>query len=325
LLSIGVGGAVPLSFTVFCEWSGKDNRGGYLTLLEAFWSMGAVIACLLAWWILPNYSWELFVVLVAAPMFFMAIWAYWIVPETPRYLLVDGAVDKAEEAVALIARSNGKPEFEKVKLLPSEATFEESSFRQMFSPQLRFSTLTLFILYFLLAYGCGIFVWMPVLLQEKKLEVMSMYRSMVIMALSQVPGVMFSALMVETIGRKYAIGICFGMGAVFTAVFAVAESELVIVMMTILMEFFLAGANGALSAITVEMFPTTLRSTAMGACSSLSRLSSVLSPTLWAALLDIGDRYAIFAGAAALALALVVIWMLPETKDADVKDHVKSD
>jgi MFS family permease len=42
LLSIGVGGAVPLSFTVFCEWSGKDNRGGYLTLLEAFWCGG--------WW-----------------------------------------------------------------------------------------------------------------------------------------------------------------------------------------------------------------------------------------------------------------------------------
>jgi putative MFS transporter len=77
---------------------------------------------------------------------------------------------------------------------------------------------------------------------------------------------MFSALMVETIGRKYAIGICFGMGSVFTAVFAVSESETVIVIMTILMEFFLAGANGALSAITVEMFPTTLRSTAMGAC-----------------------------------------------------------
>jgi hypothetical protein len=126
--------------------------------------------------------------------------------ETPRYLLVDGAVDKAEEAVALIARTNGKPEFEKVSLepslvrncvvaplvcrgthacAPSQATFGESSFKQMFSPELRFSTMTLFMLYFLLAYGCGIFVWMPVLLQEKKLEVMSMYRSMVIMALSQ--------------------------------------------------------------------------------------------------------------------------------------------
>jgi hypothetical protein len=50
-----------------------------------------------------------------------------------------------------------------------------------------------------------------------------------------------------------------------------------------------------------------------------------MSPTLWALLLDIGDRYAIFAGAASLALALLVVWMLPETKDMDVKDHVKSE
>ena len=75
---------------------------------------------------------------------------------------------------------------------------------------------------------------------------MSMYRSMVIMASSQMPGVIFASYMVETAGRKTAIAVCFFMGGVFTAVFALSQSEAVIVTVTIFMEFFLAGANGRL-------------------------------------------------------------------------------
>jgi len=33
----GVGGNVPLGFTIFTEFSAKTNRGAYLTMLEAFW------------------------------------------------------------------------------------------------------------------------------------------------------------------------------------------------------------------------------------------------------------------------------------------------
>ncbi len=37
LSAVGVGGNVPLGFTVFTEVSSTNMRGAYLTLLEAFW------------------------------------------------------------------------------------------------------------------------------------------------------------------------------------------------------------------------------------------------------------------------------------------------
>ena len=37
MMAIGVGGNVPLAFTIFTEFSPSKKRGGYLTLLEAWW------------------------------------------------------------------------------------------------------------------------------------------------------------------------------------------------------------------------------------------------------------------------------------------------
>lgn len=324
ILCIGIGGNVPLNFTIFSEFSAKDNRGGYLTLLEACWSFGATVSCLVAWAVLPSHTWEMYVILVSLPAFLLGVAGIFLMPESPRFLLVSGDTKRAEEIVHSIAVTNKKPEYENAKLLPSEAKFEESSFAHLFDRELRTKTLTLFCLYFLLAFGCGIFTWLPVLLQDKKLELMSMYRSMVIMAFSQIPGVIFASYLVETVGRKYAISICFFMGGVTTALFASSESHDWVITTTILMEFFLAGANGSLSAFTAEVYPTTLRSTAMGACSSLSRLSSIVNPTIWALLLDVSDRTAVLAGSAAMFLGFLVIWFLPETKNQDIADHEKS-
>ena len=73
--------------------------------------------------------------------------------------------------VSVIAHANGQPQYAGSKLTVSAASFDDSTFASLFSPALRRQTLALMALYFLLAYGCGVFVWMPVLLQEKNLEV----------------------------------------------------------------------------------------------------------------------------------------------------------
>ena len=81
---------------------------------------------------------------------------------------------------------------------------------------------------------------------------------------------------------------------------------------------------GALSAYTAEVFPTSMRSTAMGACSSISRLSSIINPTIWASLLTISDRVAVMAGGGALILGCFLILVLSETLGQQLEDHAKS-
>jgi len=263
-------------------------------------------------------------------------------------------VDGAQHTLDQIALANKKNKYVGWKLTDSRENFMSSgggsfcsSLFQLFSPQYLWSTIPLFAIYFSLAFGCGVFVWMPVLLEEKHLEIMSMYRSMVIMALSQIPGVIVSAWLVEAVGRKFAIGSFFFFGAVSCCVFAVSSRESLVILSSIAMEFFLAGVNGtffgicdsvhgmrlycrlclylvdvgSLSAYTVEVYPTAMRATAMGACSALSRLSSVINPTLWATLLNFGVDVAIYGGALSLMMGLILLFLLPvETKDDDIRD-----
>lgn len=334
LLSMGVGGNVPLGFTVFCEVSAKDKRGAYLTMLEAFWSLGAVLSCALAWFMLTTAGSDWYIVACSAPGIFLAIAAYFYMPESPRFLLVCGDVEGAQNNMDKIALANGKNKYvgwkltdKKMDVMNAPSSSFCSSLFELFTPQYIWKTLPLFAIYFALAFGCGVFVWMPVLLEEKRLEVMSMYRSMVIMALSQIPGVLVSAYLVEVIGRKFAIGSFFFFGAVSMVIFAVSSRESLVVITSVFMEFFLAGVNGSLSAYTVEVFPTSMRSTAMGACSALSRLSSVANPTIWATLLNIGVDAAIYAGALSLLIGLALLWLLPVETNQDrvVQDFSEKD
>lgn len=324
LLSIGIGGNVPLAFTIFSEFSPLQNRGAYLTMLEAWWATGAVISCLLAWGTLPTYGWQWFVLESSLPAFLLG-WAVYFMPESPRYHVVKGEIEMAEATLKEMAVANNRPDKANVRI--SEFSKPETSFQptfgSLFAPNYRWKTLPLFLLYFLLSFGCGVFVWLPTLLQEKKFEVMSMYRSMVIMAMSQIPGVLMSAFVVEAVGRKAALVLFFGGGATSMVMFAFSEGQVVTIAASIFMEFFLAGSNGALSAYTTEAFPTSLRSTGMGACSSISRLSSIVNPTIWATLLTFSDRLAVLTGSAALIVGALVVLLLSETRNVNLEDHVK--
>ena len=329
LLSIGIGGNVPLAFTIFTEFSPKSNRGGYLTMLEGFWSVGAVISCLFAWATLPTngLGWKYYQLFCAVPSLILAFVVIFKMPETPRYSVISGNIGAAQITLKRMAIENKRSQLREFQLKtqdPSNPTTFNPTFWDLFSNTYRRTSILLLISFFMLSFGCGVFVWMPVLLQAKKLEVLSMYRSMVIMALSQVPGVLFSAYLVERIGRKKTIGIFFLGGAFFMIIFALVEGQQAVVVSSILMEFFLAGANGALSAYTVEVFPTSLRSSAMGACSSISRLSSIANPTVWAALLDISVQLAVSTGVLALIIGFCAVMMLRvETMNHDLKDVAK--
>jgi putative MFS transporter len=44
LTGFGVGGTLPVDYSIFAEYLPREKRGRYLVLLESFWALGVIAA-----------------------------------------------------------------------------------------------------------------------------------------------------------------------------------------------------------------------------------------------------------------------------------------
>ena len=86
-----------------CRIPAQEKRGRYLVLLESFWALGVIAAAGLAWLIVPRLGWRWLLAVSALPgMIIFFIRRH--VPESPRYLLVNGQPEQARQVLEQVAQ-----------------------------------------------------------------------------------------------------------------------------------------------------------------------------------------------------------------------------
>ena len=80
LCGFGLGGAVPLDFSLFAEYLPRRNRGRWLVILESFWGVGTLAAAGLAWILVPTLGWRWLLATSAIATVF-ELWVRLRVPE----------------------------------------------------------------------------------------------------------------------------------------------------------------------------------------------------------------------------------------------------
>lgn len=283
LTGFGVGGTLPVDYAIFAEYLPTAKRGRYLVLLESFWALGAVLAAGLAWLIVPWLGWRWLLAISAVPgliIFFIRQH----IPESPRYLLVNGKTEQAAAVLRQVAKANGR-DLGAFKLAPVAAP-APSRTADLLKPRLRRTTLLLWLIWFAISLGYyGVFTWMPNYFRASGLPLLTVYQNAFILALAQLPGYFSAAWLVERWGRRKTLAAYLAASGFFTFLFAAANSLTWVVGMGIWMSFFTLGAWGALYAYTPEVYPTNLRGTGMGAASGFTRIAGALAPSLGALLM----------------------------------------
>lgn len=77
------------------EYIAPDHRGRCMSLIEGFWTLGAIHLAGMAWVILPYFGWRALVLVAASPLLTLVA-VYPMLKESPHWLLVN---DRAEEAM----------------------------------------------------------------------------------------------------------------------------------------------------------------------------------------------------------------------------------
>jgi len=279
----GVGGTLPVDYSIFAEYLPAKKRGHYLVMLESFWALGTIVTAGLAWLVVPNLGWRWLLGLSALPgliIFFIRRG----IPESPRYLFVKGQTEEARRVLEQVAAVNGTRMPEAEIIAPQPARPVRVS--DLWQPKLARTTLLLWVIWFTISLGYyGVFTWLPSYFRLQGMAMLPVYQNTFLLALAQLPGYFSAAYLVERWGRRRTLCFYLVASGIFTYLFAVATSLPLMVAMAVWMSFFTLGAWGALYAYTPEAYPTTLRASGMGAASGMTRIAGAIAPSLGAALM----------------------------------------
>jgi len=326
LTGFGVGGTLPVDYAVFSEYLPKRNRGRYLVLLEGFWALGTIVVAGLAWLILPRFpdaGWRVLLAISALPgavVFFIRRH----IPESPRYLLIEGREAEARAVLQQVARENGKTlEIDHLKV--QERT-EAITLTALWKRRFARTSLMLWVAWFCISLGYyGVFIWLPGIFVERGFAFLRTYQNTFLLALAQLPGYVSAAYLVERWGRKWTLAVYLLLSGLFTYLFAVVSGLPFIVGSAALMSFFTLGAWGVLYAYTPELYPTEIRATGMGWASGMTRIAGAIAPILGGWLISISLVVALTLYAVAFVIGAATVFLLGhETRGKPLLETVEA-
>jgi putative MFS transporter len=326
LTGFGVGGALPVDYGMFSEYLPTKNRGRRLVYLEAFWALGTVFAAGIAWLIVPRFGWRPLFAFSALPGFLLFAVRNGV-PESPRYLFVKGKIAEARAVLERVAAVNGTslPAGELTR--PGASGSDEakgSRAADLFAPRLRRTTVLLWLVWFMISLGYyGAFTWLPSWFHSKGFSLPAVYPNAFIMALAQIPGYFSAAWLIERWGRRRTMGVYLLASGAFAWLFALAATPLAVMLTAILLSFFALGAWGAVYAYTPEAYPTSIRTTGIGAASGMTRIAGAIAPSIGALVTGASLALPLAVFAIAYAIAGASALLLPsETKSGALADTV---
>jgi putative MFS transporter len=309
-LTAGVGFGVQLVTvdTYIAELVPKTLRGRAFSINQ-FISFSVVpVVALLAWLLVPRqplgidgWRWVVLFGSVGA----LAVWGLRSgIPESPRWL---AANDRGEEAHAIVTLLEAQAAREHGSLPPPQPAVVErggaARLADIFAPQYRRRTAMLSVFNAAQAVGFyGFNSWVPTLLIARGINVTHGLQYAFIIAIAQPFGPLLGGLIADKIERKYQIIAGLAGMAVLMAAFASANSAAALIALGIGFTLCANVMSYAYHGYQAELFPTRIRSRAIGFVYSWSRLAAAFSGLIVGSLLATGGvpAVAVFIGGAML-------------------------
>jgi MFS transporter, AAHS family, cis,cis-muconate transporter len=260
--ALGLGAEYVVCNTLMAEYVPTHRRTTILGTLQAGWSVGYVVATLLAAWILPAYGWRWLFYIAIIPVF-LAILMQRMVPEPPSWVAAR-AQRAADKAAGVVRKEHTESAYKII--------FSHAGHRRMF------------MLWFLTAgflqFGYyGVNNWMPTYLEkELGMQFKSMTAYMVATYAAMILGKIVAGWLADRFGRKavFALG-AFG-AAVFLPVIVLFNSADNIIYLMTIFGFLYGVPYGVNATYMTESFETRIRGSAVGGAYNLGRLGAAIAP-----------------------------------------------
>eukprot|EP00934_Nitzschia_sp_Nitz4_P005028 Nitzschia sp. Nitz4//scaffold30_size153850//72090//73736//NITZ4_002779-RA/size153850-processed-gene-0.42-mRNA-1//-1//CDS//3329547267//5018//frame0 len=342
IAGVGIGATVPPLFTLATELAPPSQRGLCVTICASFWMVGSIFVAVVAMCLLGymGVTWRVFAAVCAVPSAMGWYLVRWVVPESPRYLALQGQHSQALNAVNSLAQSmsyrGSLMSLEEVTQCfsqthgPSSAQARQGvctvlwkslvaffvSASKLYTPQLYSTTWPLQMVWFSLSFGSyGLMTWINTIFVQVHLK--DVYFNALLFAISNLPGNILTAVWMDSVGRSRLLVGCVLLSAVSLLTFALCvqtSSPGGIVLSACLFQCFTVACWNVIDTLSSELFPTQVRSTGMGVCAASGRIGAMVAQLVNGALVERPTRLLMVASTT-LLLGALTPWLLP---DADI-------
>ncbi len=294
LLGLGMGGEWNTGATLVAETWPAEWRGRALGIVQSSWGVGYALAAVVSWVVLAHASWR-WVFFAGILPGLLVFWIQRNVPEPPMWQHAQASLPPGEKRRAL-----------------------------------RRSMRSLVILTIVNTFGMfgwwGLFTWIPAYLVlpasqgGRGLTALSLTSFLVTINLvGMVPGYLTFGVAADRFGRRPTLIGYLLAAAAAVPLLAAARQPAMILVFACIAAFFGTGFFTGSGLIGGELFPTSIRATALGVSYNVGRGLSALAPATIGALSEKhGLAWAFTASAVAFGCAAVAALFIPETMGTEL-------
>ncbi|XP_050313329.1 solute carrier family 22 member 3-like [Anthonomus grandis grandis] len=278
-------GSYICGFVLGVELVGPKKRVLTGTIISSCYAIGEILLATIAWMV---QSWRPLVLICYIPT--MLIMSYtWLIPESIRWNLSKGNIKECEKTLKKLAKVNGKTisdkELEVLKVVVTDRTESTESLgksQNLFIDALKSRIIMLRLVSCIFCWITCAFLFYGLTLNSVSLFVGYKYLDFILTALVEVPAYFVCNFVMEKYGRKKSLFVSYLLTglACLGFIYTPPGSRYGGLAMYLSGKFGATAAFTILYVITSEIFPTTLRHTLMGICSTFGRFGSMISPQI---------------------------------------------
>ncbi|XP_028933111.1 solute carrier family 22 member 13-like isoform X2 [Ornithorhynchus anatinus] len=321
VLRFVVGTAVSgfsISFvTLNMEWVGPSRRPFTVVISHCLFALGQMVLAGLAYGV---RNWRLLQLAGSSPIVLLFFYV-WVVPESARWLLVQGRVDEAQELLQKAAACNHRtipPEL--LDQLQNETKSPKGNVLVLFHYQhLRKVTLILLAVWFvdsLVYYGLSLNVGSFGL---------NIYLTQLVFGLVELPARFGCIFMLQRFGRRQcqAWTLLVGGSMCLIIIFIPPDFPVLTTALAVIGKFATSAAFSISYIYSAELFPTIVRQTGLGLVGVAARTSGIITPLI-GLLREYHPAIPMAVFGSIPVLVGVLCFFLPETKDRELQDWLDS-
>ncbi|XP_054555079.1 solute carrier family 22 member 16 isoform X2 [Talpa occidentalis] len=315
LLAIVASGYIVAMFVYVMEFIGRKYRTWAAIQMHSFFATGTLLVPLVGY---LTRSWRVYL-LVLSSLSVPFILCCWVLPETPFWLLSAGKYEEAQKVVDRMAKCNRKTSCNLSELLlldpnvpvgikPSK-TEKHKLFELFHNCNIARRTLIVWLTWFASCVGFYTLSWNAIYLAGNE------YLNFFLLGVVEIPAYLFVCVAMDNFGRRNSLIILLILSGLLCGVIMMIPVDpwYWSVMVTMGEKFAIGAAFGLIYLYTAELYPTVIRSLAVGSGSMVSRIGAIFSPAL-VQLTDVWKYLPqLVCGILALVSGLLTI-SLPETR-----------